>query len=270
LQRLQLCDDSKFARAMFRALELEVNEIIKELSDDDDEEARPAAASHNLDGPRPAPTSRRLDDRYDADSSYTRKVAKARTVARRILDADNTNTIEQLVLAGYKQLSSPWRALVQRVPDHTDITAPFLSLTLEKAGQAGMAGQAERSAGGPELQSYSAARAYVELAQCVHPFAKLRRELDALSTSAQETDRSTESSTEQEQELSEHEPDMDAEARAPPPPPPLSLSLSVHCRSPIAILELSLIKPIPPPGDRAWHGYRGDRARARAHRARAQ
>jgi hypothetical protein len=198
-----------------RAFELEVNKIIKELDDAADD-------SHNLNGPRPAPTSRSLADRYDADSSYTRKVAKAQTVARRILDADNTKTIEKLVLAGYKQLSSPWRALVRRVPDHTDITAPFLSLTLEKAvtlekaGVAGRAGQAERSAGGPELQSYSAARAYVELAQCVHPFAKLRRELDALSTSAQETDRSTESSTEQEQELSEQEPDMDAEARAPP------------------------------------------------------
>jgi hypothetical protein len=82
---------------MFRALELEVNEILAELSPD--EEARPAAASHNLDETRPAPTSRRLDDRYDADSSYIRKVAKARTVARRILDADNTNTIEQLVAA---------------------------------------------------------------------------------------------------------------------------------------------------------------------------
>ena len=146
------------------------------------------------------------------------KVAKARTVVRRILGADNSNTIERFVLAGYKQLSSPWQALVQRVPDHTCITAPFLSLTLEKAGEAGMAGdagmagRAERSAGEEELQSYSAAlglRAYIKLAQHVHPFTKLRRDLDALSRSAQETERSAE----QEHEHSDQEP---AEARAPP------------------------------------------------------
>jgi hypothetical protein len=145
-------------------------------------------------------------------------MANAQTVARRILDADNTKTIEKFVLAGYKQLSSPWQALVQRVPDHTDITAPFLSLTLEKAGEAveaGMAGRAERSAGEEELQSYRAAlRAYIKLAQHVHPFTKLRRELKALSRWAQETERSTERSTEQEHRHSEQECDTDAEARA--------------------------------------------------------
>lgn len=213
MQRLQLCDDSKFARVMSCAFELEVNKIIRELSADD------ADDSHNLDGPGPDPTSRRLDDRYESDLSYTWKMARARTVARRILEADNTKTIEKFVLAGYKKLSSPWRALVQRVPDHTAITAPFLSLTLEKAGGAGMAGESgesgesDRSAGEEELQSSSAALGltglYIKLAQRAHPFTKLRRELKALRRSAQETERSTE----QEQEHSDQE---SAEARAPP------------------------------------------------------
>jgi hypothetical protein len=89
LQRLQLCDDSKFARVMSCAFELEVNKIIRELSADD----------ADLDGPRPDPTSRRLDDRYESDLSYTWKMARARTVARRILEADNTKTIEKFVAA---------------------------------------------------------------------------------------------------------------------------------------------------------------------------
>jgi hypothetical protein len=63
------------------AFELEVNKIIGELSADD---ADAADDSHNLDGPRPDPTSRRLDDRYHADSSYTRKMAKACTVPPRV------------------------------------------------------------------------------------------------------------------------------------------------------------------------------------------
>ena len=84
-----------------------------------------------------------------------------------------------------------------------------------ETGEAGMAGRAERSAGEEELLSKSAAlgltglRAYIRLAQRVHPFTKLRRELDALSRSAQETERSTE----QEQQHSDQE---SAEARAPP------------------------------------------------------
>ena len=199
------------------AFELEVNKIIEELSADDDDD------SHNLDGPRPDPTSRRLDDRYDSDFSYTLKMAKASclqasTVVRRILDADNSNTIERLVLAGYKQLSSPWRALVQRaqqvhqvqqVPDHTDITAPFLSLVLDRAGEAGEPGETE-------LQRL---RAYIKLVQHVHPFNKLRRDLDALSRSAQETEQEQEQ--EQEQELSEQELDIEATgAEAAPPRSP--------------------------------------------------
>jgi hypothetical protein len=79
-----------------------------------------------------------------------RKVAKARTVARRILDADNTNSIEQLVAAASPATSNsappPWRALVQRaqqVPDHTAITAPFL-FAYPRQGRYGRYGRAKR------------------------------------------------------------------------------------------------------------------------------
>ena len=148
-----------------------------------------------------------------------RKVAKARTVARRILDADNTNSIEQLVAAASPATSNsaPLGEHLFSALSKCLITPPslplFFSLTLDKAG---MAGTAERSAGEEELQSSSDAlglRAYIRLAQRVHPllqpFTKLRRELKALRRSAQETERSTE----QEQEHSDQE---SAEARAPP------------------------------------------------------
>ena len=95
------------------AFELEVDKILNELSAADDDADDDA---HSLDGPIPAPMSRSLADRYNASyaAAYNRTVAKARDIARRILAADGTRTIERLVLDGYKQLSSPWRALVQR------------------------------------------------------------------------------------------------------------------------------------------------------------
>ncbi len=157
----------------------EVDAILA-ASDDDDEDADDA---HNVAGAMPRSRADRYSPSAPPDSSYKRKVVQARDILRRVLDA---GAGEKIVLSGYRQLNTQWRALVQRIPDHTDITAPFLLLALHKATEAAEAeaGKSTAFSSDAKLQGYSPLRAYITLAERVHPYNKLQREIKALSESA--------------------------------------------------------------------------------------